>query len=116
MREDNLVAKARRRFKITTKANSDAITVSNKLAQDFKADKPNEKFVSDITYIWTAAGWLYLAVVMDLFSRKIVGMAMGERITNVGHLCKPCCIEAIPIISSTIQTVEASIPAVSYRN
>jgi len=82
MREDNLVAKARRRFKITTKANSDAITVSNKLAQDFKADKPNEKFVSDITYIWTAAGWLYLAVVMDLFSRKIVGMAMGERITK----------------------------------
>jgi len=82
MDENNLVAKARRRFKITTKANSDVIAAPNKLAQDFKASKPNEKFVSDITYIWTAAGWLYLAVVMDLFSRKIVGMAMADRITK----------------------------------
>lgn len=82
MKEYNLVAKARRRFKITTRSNSDTTTAPNKLAQDFKSDKPNEKWVSDITYVWTAAGWLYLAVVMDLFSRKIVGMAMGNRITK----------------------------------
>lgn len=82
MKEANLVAKARRRFKVTTKANSDATAAPNKLKQDFKANKPNEKWVSDLTYIWTSAGWLYLAVVMDLFSRKIVGMAMGNRITK----------------------------------
>jgi len=82
MKEYSLVAKARRRFKITTKANSDAITAPNKLAQDFKANKPNENFVSDTTYVWTTAGWLYLAVVMDLFSRKIIGMAKGNRITK----------------------------------
>lgn len=82
MKENNLVTKARRRFKVTTKAKSDAITASNRLAQDFKSHKPDEKWVSDITYIWTSAGWLYLAVVMDLFSRKIIGMAMGNRITK----------------------------------
>ena len=82
MKENNLVAKARRRFKVTTKANSDATAAPNKLAQNFVANKPNEKWVSDISYIWTAAGWLYLAVVMDLFSRKIIGMTMGKRITK----------------------------------
>jgi transposase InsO family protein len=82
MKTANLVAKARRRFKVTTKANSDATAAPNKLKQNFKANKPNEKWVSDLTYVWTSAGWLYLAVVMDLFSRKIVGMAMGNRITK----------------------------------
>lgn len=82
MKEANLVAKARRRFKITTKANSDATAAPNKLAQNFTANKPNEKWASDLTYIWTAAGWLYLAVVMDLYSRKIIGLAMGNRITR----------------------------------
>jgi transposase InsO family protein len=82
MKEANLVAKARRRFKVTTKANSDATAAPNKLKQNFKANKPNEKWVSDLTYVWTSAGWLYLAVVMDLFSRKIVGMAMGNRISK----------------------------------
>ncbi len=82
MKEASLVAKARRRFKVTTKANSDATAAPNKLKQNFKANKPNEKWVSDLTYVWTSASWLYLAVVMDLFSRKIVGMAMGNRITK----------------------------------
>jgi len=82
MKEHNLVAKARRRFKITTKANSDATAAPNKLAQNFTANKANEKWVSDISYFWTSAGWLYLAVVMDLFSRKIIGMAMSNRITK----------------------------------
>lgn len=82
MEKNNIIAKARRRYKVTTKADSDATAAPNKLAQNFIANNPNEKWVSDITYIWTSAGWLYLAVVMDLFSRKIVGMAMGNRITK----------------------------------
>jgi transposase InsO family protein len=48
----------------------------NILNQDFQTSKPNEKWVNDITYIWTKQGWLYLAVVLDLFSRKVVGWAM----------------------------------------
>lgn len=82
MREHNLIAKARRRFKVTTKANSTAVTAANILDQNFLSKKPNEKWVSDLTYIWTSMGWLYLAVVMDLFSRKIIGIAMGNRITK----------------------------------
>ena len=82
MKENNLMSKARRRFKVTTKADAAAKVASNKLDQNFVSNKPNEKWVSDITYIWTSMGWLYLAVVMDLFSRKIIGMAMGDRITK----------------------------------
>jgi transposase InsO family protein len=55
------------------------IPAPNWLAQDFSASAPNEKWVSDFTYIDTAEGWLYLAVVIDLFSRKVVGWAMAEQ-------------------------------------
>lgn len=54
----------------------------NILAQDFKADAPNQKWVADITYLPTLAGWVYLAVVIDLFSRKVVGWKMGDRLTT----------------------------------
>ena len=54
----------------------------NLLNQDFSAQKPNEKWVSDITYVWTDEGWLYLAVVMDLYSRMVVGWAISERMTS----------------------------------
>lgn len=53
----------------------------NLLAQDFSAQRPNQKWVSDITYIATDEGWLYLAVVLDLYSRLIVGWSMSERMT-----------------------------------
>ena len=53
----------------------------NVLAQTFVATRPNETWVTDITYIWTQEGWLYLAVILDLFSRRVVGWAMSERIT-----------------------------------
>ena len=51
----------------------------NLLEQDFTAAAPNEKWVGDITYLWTDEGWLYLAVVLDLHSRRVVGWAMSER-------------------------------------
>jgi len=53
----------------------------NVLQQEFTADVPNKKWVGDITYLWTAEGWLYLAVVIDLYSRLVVGWAMAERMT-----------------------------------
>jgi len=51
------------------------------LKQNFTADAPDQKWVSDITYIWTEEGWLYLAVVLELYSRRVIGWAIAERMT-----------------------------------
>lgn len=63
----------------TTKQRSGARTAPNLLDQDFRASRPNEKWVGDITYINTAEGWLYLASILDLYSRRVVGWAMADR-------------------------------------
>lgn len=76
-----LVAKARKKYQATTQSNHGLPVFDNLLAQDFSAAQPNQKWVADITYVWTAEGWLYLAVVMDLYSRLIIGWAMSERIS-----------------------------------
>jgi putative transposase len=64
----------------TTRQRTGARTAPNLLNQNFQATQPNEKWVGDITYIDTEQGWLYLAVIMDLFARRVVGWAMGERL------------------------------------
>ena len=53
----------------------------NQLNQDFRATAPNQKWVGDITYLWTEAGWLYLAVILDLYSRQVIDWSMSERMT-----------------------------------
>ena len=82
MRENGLQAKHKRPFRVTTKANPAHPVAPNLLDRAFTAEKPNQKWTSDITYIRTKEGWLYLAVVLDLFSRRIVGWAMSTRITS----------------------------------
>lgn len=82
MRENGIRAKHKQRFRVTTKANPAHPVAPNLLVRDFAAEKPNQKWTSDITYIRTKEGWLYLAVVLDLFSRRIVGWAMSTRITS----------------------------------
>lgn len=82
MRENGIVAKTTRRFKATTDSKHKLPVAPNILERNFTTDAPNKVWVSDITYIWTHEGWLYLAVILDLFSRKIVGWAMDERITT----------------------------------
>ena len=82
MREHGWRAKAARKYKATTNSNHNLPVAPNLLQQNFTANKPNKKWVSDITYIWTEEGWLYLATVIDLFSRKIVGWAISERMTS----------------------------------
>lgn len=77
MQELELVAKCPRHRTITTKSEEGAKVTANLLQQDFHADQPNQKWTSDTTYIWTQEGWLYLAVVLDLFSRMVVGWAMA---------------------------------------
>jgi transposase InsO family protein len=77
----SLRAKAARKFKATTNSNHSLPVAPNRLQQDFSAPAPNCKWVGDITYLWTDEGWLYLAVVIDLYSRLVVGWAMSERMT-----------------------------------
>lgn len=82
MRENKWRAKAARKFKATTNSNHSLPVAPNLLNQNFYANKPNEKWVSDITYIWTDEGWLYLATVLDLYSRKLIGWSLSERMTS----------------------------------
>ena len=82
MRENGWRARAAKKFKATTNSNHKLPVAPNLLQQNFSASKTNEKYVSDITYIWTEEGWLYLAVVMDLCSRMVVGWAMSERMSS----------------------------------
>ena len=80
MRDNGLRALQRRRFKRTTDSQHNNPVAPNLLEQNFAATGPNQKWGSDISYIWTAEGWLYLAIVVDLYSRRIVGWAVSERL------------------------------------
>ncbi len=81
LRRQGLFAKAAKKFKATTNSKHSLPVSPNPLNQDFSAKNPNEKWVGDITYLWTDEGWMYLATVIDLFSRRVVGWAMSERMT-----------------------------------
>jgi len=81
MHEEGLFARSKMKFvPRTTDSTHDKPTAENRLGRDFSAAAPNRKWVADITYIPTAAGWLYLAVVLDLFSRRVVGWATSDRL------------------------------------
>jgi putative transposase len=82
MKAEGLRAKQTKRYRSTTRRNKAHRVVPNLLSRDFTADRPDQKWLADITYIPTREGWLYLAAILDLFSRKIVGWAMSERITT----------------------------------
>ncbi|WP_148217686.1 IS3 family transposase [Acetohalobium arabaticum] len=82
MRIMGLKAIQKRKFKRTTNSNHDLPLKENLLKRDFDIDKPDKVWVSDITYISTKKGWLYLAVVIDLYSRKVVGYSMSKRINT----------------------------------
>ena len=87
MRIEQLRAKAARKYKATTNSKHNLPVAPNLLEQDFTAPAANQKWVSDITSIWTEEGWLYLAVVLDLYSRLVVGWAMADRMT-AGLVCE----------------------------
>lgn len=81
LRRQGLRAKAARKFKATTNSNHALPVAENRLQQDFTAERRDQVWVGDITYIDTGEGWLYLAAVVDLYSRKVVGWSMSERMT-----------------------------------
>ena len=78
MRAAGITATLRRRFRRTTDSSHGLPVAENLLARDFTAERPNQKWVTDITYVRTLEGWLYLAVVLDLFSRRVVGWSMAS--------------------------------------
>ncbi|MHC3941930.1 IS3 family transposase ISNisp1 [Paenochrobactrum sp. BZR 201-1] len=80
MRDNKLKALQKRRYKKTTDSNHSGLIAPNLLDQDFACTGPDQKWGVDISYIWTAEGWLYLAIVLDLFSRRIVGWATSDRL------------------------------------
>ncbi len=82
MRVNGLVPKTIKRFRITTDSRKSRHPAENILNREFAAEKPNEKWVADVTYIPTREGWLFLATVLDLYSRKIVGWSMDHRLTS----------------------------------
>lgn len=83
MREADMSAQRKRRRVLTTKRDATHPVAVNVLNREFTATEPNTKWVTDITYIPTTAGWLYLAVILDLYSRAVVGWSMSN-----------CCDEA----------------------
>jgi putative transposase len=78
MKDLNIKVKMKRRYKNTTNSNHNLPIAPNILNRDFYASNPDEKYVGDITYISTGEGWLYLATVIDLYSRKVVGWSMSD--------------------------------------
>mmetsp|Transcript_22168 Transcript_22168/g.28403 ORF Transcript_22168/g.28403 Transcript_22168/m.28403 type:complete len:276 (+) Transcript_22168:430-1257(+) len=81
MKAAGVSVKRRKKYKVTTNSNHKQPVFDNVLTRDFATQQPDQAYVSDITYIWTQEGWLYLAVVIDLFSRKVVGWSMSSSMT-----------------------------------
>lgn len=79
MKLADVAAKQKKKFKVTTDSKHNLPIAPNLLKREFEANEPDKCYVGDITYIWTHEGWLYLAVVLDLFSRQIVGWSLKSR-------------------------------------
>jgi transposase InsO family protein len=82
MKIHGIVGKATKKYKVTTNSKHTLPVAENLLKQNFEAAKPNTVWISDITYVPTLEGWLYLVVILDLFSRQVVGWAMSDRQTS----------------------------------
>ncbi len=81
MREAGVKVLQRKKYKVTTNSDHKMPVFDNVLQRQFSVEQPNAVYVSDITYIWTQEGWLYLAIVIDLYSRKVVGWSMNRRMS-----------------------------------
>jgi len=79
MRHDSITVKRNKKFKATTDSNHSFNIAPNLLNRDFYADRPNQEWAGDISYVWTQKGWLYLAVILDLHSRRVIGWAVSNR-------------------------------------
>ena len=82
MKENGIKAKTKRRFKATTKSRHDLLVAENLLKRKFSSESANKVWFSDITFIWTKEGWMYLAAILDAFNRQIVGWSMSDRLNH----------------------------------
>ena len=82
MKSNGLFARTKRKFKATTDSNHNYPIAPNILNQNFKVSRANQVWVSDITYVETKQGWMYLTVIIDLFNRKVVGWSMSDNLTT----------------------------------
>lgn len=103
LRRQGLCAKAGRKFKATTNSAHTLPVAPNLLEQNFSCNTVNEKWCGDITYLWTDEGWLYLAVVIDLYSRKVIGWSMSKRMK------KQLVLDAMRMAISTRNNIEGVI-------
>lgn len=78
MRKAGIECKQRRRYRVTTQSKHDFVVANNVLNREFSVSTPNHVWLADITYLWTLEGWLYIAVLLDLFSRRAIGWAMAN--------------------------------------
>ena len=89
MSELGLKVRYPKKFKVTTDSNHNDATSPNKLNRQFTVELPNKAWATDITYVWTLEGWIYVAVVIDLFSRQVVGWAIND------HMRTSLCVDAL---------------------
>ena len=82
MRENDIRARHKRRFKVTTDSKHAFPVAENLLDRDFTPTAPNQVWTADMTYLWTDEGWLYLAIVLDLFNREVIGWSLKPRMTT----------------------------------
>jgi putative transposase len=81
MRQDGIRAKTVKKWRATTQSNHRLPVAQNTLNRQCMVEAPNRVWAGDLTYVWTTEGWLYLAVLLDLYSRRVIGWAMGHRLT-----------------------------------
>lgn len=118
MRQEGIQGRQKRRFRRTTDSNHTQPVAANVLARDFHADAPNTAWVTDVTYVWTAEGWLYVAALLDLFSRRVV-VGPQARPTTVRWRCRRCGapsrLAIQPPAWCTTPTAAALTPAMTTR-
>ena len=121
MQKHGIRAKGKKRFKVTTDSNHDLPIAPNLLNRQFAVAAPDKVWVGDITYIATDEGWLFLAVVIDLFSRQVVGWSMREDMTRdivIDPLTNPCPFAVATLASYCVDDqdqIEATPSATTQR-
>jgi putative transposase len=108
MRSRGLRGKTRRKFKSTTDSKHKFPIAENKLERNFTAEKPDQKWLADITYLPTLEGCIFLAVVLDVFSRKIVGWSIHDSLERAGPIRVPFCPTQAKIVLDALEMARAS--------